>query len=96
MPKHTPVTDVALELYEHAAGLKSEFAPAYRLLRTINEIREARRLLRALCNETRGTISLNRAGLMGLVGVTNVRVLERKMFEASDYLAACEGAKREE
>lgn len=88
MPKHEhePMTDDIVNAL--CDGTIEHMAVVVEMAK---DLRESRRLLRALCNETRGTISLKRDGLIKIVGVTNVRVLERKMFEASDYLAACEG-----
>lgn len=52
MPKHahTPLTEAEIALYEHAAK-NLDVAPPYRLQRALANLREARRLLRAVGDE---------------------------------------------
>jgi hypothetical protein len=77
--RHKPITDAELDLYEHAAKLHPPFSPAFRLLHVADDLREARRLLRAVYPLTENRLCWtpeefdNRAALVR-------------------YLAACEGS----
>lgn len=83
---HAPLTEAEIALYEHAAK-NLEVGSPYRVRRLLAEIREQRRLLRAMDRETT---------VCGFCYQEARRQGHTDKCEVGRYVAACEGKSKEQ